>query len=283
MLDALAATRAAADLARELGHEVGEPSVIADKSNLVLKLSPSLVARVAMATSLARVGMAWLRREVDISRFLDARGVGVTRPIDGPFERDGFVISFWHLETLAEAPEPMRAGRELRAAHAALVDYEGALPIWGGFVEARAVLERARGNGMMSAAELAVIDRAWERAERVVDGAKARSVSFQPVHGDAHSGNVLATARGVLWTDWEDAFLGPVEFDLACLRSRADLLGEDRELIDAMTLGYGAALNAELVKDLVIVRNVQVIPWFAVFAERDPSLLERMRLRLSKL
>ena len=237
MSDVDDASAAAHALALERGLDVSSPLVLADRSNLVLALGPSVVARVAMATSLARVGTAWLRREVEVSRFLDARAVGVTRPIDGPFERAGFVISFWERENLRpEAPDPDAAGRVLRSAHLALADYDGALPEWGAFEEARAVLARARGNGMLAPTEIALIDRAWESAERIVLGARARSASFQAVHGDAHIGNVLATDRGVLWTDWEDAYIGPVELDIAALRSRADLFGEDREIIDAIKL-----------------------------------------------
>ena len=36
----------------------------------------------------------------------------------------------------------------------------------------------------------------------------------QPLHGDAHLGNVLG---GPLWNDWEDTCLGPVGWDAACL------------------------------------------------------------------
>lgn len=269
----------AREVARELGLADEEPEVVADRSNLVLRVGP-VIARVAMATSMVRVGMAWLRREVEIARFLAARDVGVTRPIAGPFERRGFVISFWEMERVHGSPDPAAAGRELRRAHEALADYRGELPRWGGFEEARQVM--ARGKARMTPPERKIVDRAWDRAERIVADARGRSASFQAVHGDAHIGNVLATSRGVLWTDWEDAFLGPVEFDLAALRSRAELFGEDRDAIEVMTAAYGE-VNHDLVRDLGLVRNVQVIPWLAVFSERDPDLLPRMRARISKL
>jgi hypothetical protein len=273
----------AEDVARELAKELGladaAPVVVADRSNMVLRVG-AVIARVAMATSMVRIGMAWLRREVEIARFLAVRDVGVTRPIAGPFERSGYVISFWEAENVHASPDPAAAGAELRRAHSALAGYAGDLPLWGGFEEARQVL--ARGQARMTDAERDRMKRAWDRAERIVADAKGRSASFQAVHGDAHIGNVLATDRGVLWTDWEDAFVGPVEFDLACLRSRADLFGEDREAIEAMTAAYGD-YDPDLVRDLGLVRNVQVIPWLAVFAERDPELLPRMRARLARL
>lgn len=83
--------------------------------------------------------------------------------------------------------------------------------------------------------------------------------------------------------DWEDAFLGPVEWDLACMRSRLDLFGEEREAIEAFCSAYDEKLNLELVRDLGLVRNVQVILWVGVFAERDPSRLVRMRQRIERL
>ncbi len=295
--DDITAPRAIAvvrELARELGLSA-EPVVLAERSNLVLRLDPvdapgeSLVARVALATSAVRVGMDWLRREVEVTRFLGARGASVTRPstrIDaGPFERAGLVVSFWELEEIvAEHPEPRAAGAALAGAHRLLARYPtDRLPTWGGFEEARQVLERVRRSSVFDARELSRLDAAWERAERIVESARGRSASFQAVHGDAHIRNVLATARGAVWTDWEDAFVGPVEFDIACLRSRADLFGEDREAIDAMLDAYDQPWDRDLARDLTLVRNVQVIPWLAVFAERQPELLPRMRARLRTL
>lgn len=284
-----AAIAEAQALAEELGLADVRPAVLADRSNLVLRLDPHPVAaRIAMATSTVRVGMAWLRREVEISRLLDARGVAVTRPSAaieaGPFERAGLVISFWELERVLDAPvDPALAGSRLAAAHRALRGAPIELPLWGGWEEARAVLVRARTSGSWTEGERSRIERAWERAERIVESAGARTASLQPVHGDAHLRNVLATARGPVWTDWEDAFVGPVEWDLACLRSRLELFGEERESIEAMTRAYDAPHDAELARELGLARNLQVIPWLAVFAEREPELLPRMRARIERL
>jgi hypothetical protein len=285
-LDAATACTEVRKLAGELGV-VAEPEVIADRSNLVLRLG-TLVARVAMATSTVRVGMEWLQREVELTRFLADRGGLVTQPSSriepGPYERAGLVISFWELEEIvAERADATAAGTALRTLHAELTRYEGRLPVWGSFDEARQVFARARTNPLFERSELALLESAWDRAEGIVESARARTASFQTVHGDAHIGNVMATKRGAVWTDWEDAFIGPVEWDLACLRSKAELFGEETEAIDAMTLAYGTEWNAELARDLGLVRNVQVIVWLAVFAERHPDLVPRMRARVSRL
>ncbi|HVH47147.1 MAG TPA: phosphotransferase [Labilithrix sp.] len=281
-------------LARSLlGERELSVSVIADRSNLVLRLDPHrTVARVAMATSLVRIGMTWLAREVELARFLSARAVNVTRPslrVDpGPHERGGLIISFWELESTVGAgapPSPHEAGAALGAIHSALASYpKDRLPEWGGYEEARQIMGRVTGGSVMTEREVHRLLRAFDRADAVVAGARSRSASFQAVHGDAHIGNVLATTdRGAVWTDFEDAFIGPIEYDLACLRSRADLFGEYREIIDAMTNAYDSPYDRELVDKLGLVRNVQVIPWLAVFAERHPELLPRMRARIERL
>lgn len=247
----------------------------------------AVVARVAMATSMVRVGMAWLRREVELTGLLDREGCEVTRPTTrlpaGPFERDGFVVSFWEEETLVAGDvDPSEAGARLRAVHRTLAACPAAvaLPRWGAVHEAREVHALAAHRGVWAPEEIALLERAWARADVTMAEAEARTASMQPVHGDAHVGNVLSTARGAVWTDFEDAFLGPVEWDLACLRSKAVLFGEQREIIDAVTRAYGT-YDEGLTDALGQVRNLQVVAWLAIFAERQPELLARMRARLA--
>jgi len=263
------------------------PTVLAERSNLVLALEPHpVVARVAMATAQARVGMAWLRREVEVSRFLGP--ALATQPATiiaaGPFEIDELVVSFWQRETLLDALDPREAGAALAACHRALATYpREAVPYLGAWTEAVAVAERARASPHLTGDERDAIMRGMERAARIVEDVPSRSASMQAVHGDAHLGNVLCTSRGTLWTDWEDACLGPIELDLACLRSKAELFGEAREATDAACAAYDVEHDPDLVRDLGLVRNVQVIVWLAVFAERQPELVPRLHARIAKL
>lgn len=274
------------------------PLVVADRSNLVLALEPHpVVARVAMATSAARVGMAWLAREVEVSRFLGPTlSTQPARTIDpGPHEVDGLVVSFWERERLRDRLSPADAGAQLAACHRALARFPGALPFFGAWEEARAVHAAARRSVHLDAHEKDAIARGFDRAERIVADAPARSASMQAIHGDAHLGNVLAVAPGgwsradasgaarTLWTDWEDAFVGPIEYDLCSLRARAVLFGEDREAIDAALAAYDVPHDAALVDALGLVRNVQVIVWLALFAERQPELVPRLRARVAAL
>jgi hypothetical protein len=310
---------------RELGRSC-EPSVLADRSNLVLALdsrSPdgalvtsgehvalsASIARVAMATSASRVGLAWLAREVEVASFLAARGAPSTRPSNelppGPHEREGYVISYWARETLVDTVSPASKGRALAEVHAALRDFSNEsagsaadfstesagsaadfppdrLPRLGAWEEARAMLPGLRASAWLDTESRDRVARAWDRAEHVVAGAEARTASWQAVHGDAHLGNVLATTRGALWTDWEDAFLGPVEWDLATLASRHRLFGEEPTL-PAVLAAYTGPYDAALVDELLEARSLQAIVWLHLFAERDLSLRARVQARVDRL
>lgn len=299
---------------RELGRAC-EPSVLADRSNLVLALDSrstdgalvtsgehvarsASIARVAMATSASRVGLAWLAREVEVASFLAGRGAPSTRPSTelppGPHERHGYVISYWARESLVDDVSPESKGRALADVHAALRDFptESAgsaadfsterLPRLGAWEEARAMLPGLRASAWLDAESRDRVARAWDRAEHAIAGAEARTASWQAVHGDAHLGNVLATTRGALWTDWEDAFLGPVEWDLATLASRHRLFGEEPTL-PAVLAAYGQPYDAALVDELLEARSLQAIVWLHLFAERDLSLRGRVQARVDRL
>lgn len=284
-------TEGAIALTRRLAADLGcasTPRILAERSHLVLALDPHpIAARVAIATSTTRVGLDWLAREVAIARHLDAQGVPVTRPsralAPGPHAIEGLIVSFWELEERTEDCDPAIAGARLAQVHRALVGFDAStLPRWGVMEEARAVLPRACEGGLLEPGEVRHLREAWAHADGILAGSEARTASMQPVHGDAHFGNVFGTTRGPLWTDWEDACVAPVEWDLATLSARNRMFGEESALLGPALAAYGGDADPGLITDLVALRNLQVIPWLVVFAERQPELLERARMRLAK-
>ncbi len=70
-------------------------------------------------------------------------------------------------------------------------------------------------NGGMARA-----DHATPRAVQAHENSQA-----VPLHGDAHPGNLLSTPTGPIWTDFEDAWRGPIDWDLACLELTGRLDG----------------------------------------------------------
>ena len=97
--------------------------------------------------------------------------------------------------------------------HAALRSYPGELPLLAAN-DIRRGLESLDGAGdVLSEPEVARLCAAAEGLRPFMEAPG----DVQPLHGDAHPGNVIATREGLAWIDFEDACLGPVECDLATM------------------------------------------------------------------
>jgi Ser/Thr protein kinase RdoA (MazF antagonist) len=248
--------------------------VLHDGSNLLLHLRPApVVARVAAVVADVRRGPAWQLREVQVAGRLASAGAPVVPPAavvaPGPHIRRHRVITFMaYVEVSAARPDPAAAGRALAACHAALARERLDLPPHALLQEARGLLPRLAGEGLLSTDDAEVIERA---AGRAAAGLSASRLPLRAVHGDAHLGNALPTADGVLWNDWEDAFLGPVEWDLACLVHPARVLGEDRADVAAAMDAYTGPVDPRGLEAALVGRAVQGAVWSALFARERPG------------
>ncbi len=273
-----AALRAACEVARALGLRVDTPRRLRGRSNLLIHLAPAnVVARVATGTAKVRRGDAWFAREVALAGHLARAGAPVVPPCDeippGPHQRDGWIISFWRfVDELAEPVDARAAGRALRECHERLLDFAGPLPECAPLVEGELILQRLTEQRAATPAELEVLQRVRER----VAATFALGLVAQPVHGDATLSNVLATARGPLWNDWEDCFRGPIAWDLAALVSRTRVFGEEPEQSAALLAGYGAELDLELLDRFVEAR----IWWTTLWGLRLLLAGDRSELRV---
>jgi Ser/Thr protein kinase RdoA (MazF antagonist) len=294
------ALHAAVATARELARGVGEAVVLKDGSNLLVHLRPApVVARVATGTAEMRPDGAALAREVAIALTLARAGAPVVPPSGelppGPHRRDGFTLSFWQHVAAADRPlDAYEAGRRLRICHEALAELGGSkggaasaeasappldLPRLGALVEAEAIVERLAADGTLGTADAALLRAVGMRTRDRVEGL---ALPLQPIHGDAHVRNVIDDpVRGPLWNDWEDAFLGPRAWDLACLYAALPPFGtHDPAAAGQAYRGYGAPVHADVLRALVAARRFQLLAWGAALArgrpERRPWVDERI-------
>ena len=227
------ATGAAMSAACDLGLRVESPTVLHDVFSVVVHLEPEpVVARVPVVSTgdpSPQRQTARQQRELDVAAWLHRLGVPVVPPAQGlprqPVRRDGFAMTFWELADLADDHEPYRGvdidwSAEL---HAAIADYPGALPFLAPFNHGLPdMMARLDAVPLLTAADVA---RAREefaalRAVLADNAAFARAfpgVTTQPLQGDCPSHNVIRTNGGIRFSDFEDACLGPVEWDLALL------------------------------------------------------------------
>jgi hypothetical protein len=254
-------TQAAVTVATSLGVPCDDPVVLHDGSNVVVHLRPSpVVARVATLTGLVRPGIeAWFARDAQVARHLAARGVPATRPLGEPVVKDGAVVALWrhepHDPDYAVSPEEMAS--RLFALHEGLADIDAELPVLGLCDDLDRVL-----SSLSEQLPSAVLDSLLAENERL----RAAMAEFpaRPLHGDAHPGNLLATPSGLVWNDFEDAMLGPLGWDLACLVTSGRVDGR------AAVAAYPGEVSPEELAVCVESRRLFGVAWRFVVAGRFP-------------
>jgi aminoglycoside phosphotransferase (APT) family kinase protein len=224
----MSAVAAAVAVARAHGLRVEEPVVLRDRLNVLVHLRPApVVARVAGSIAAVRPGDEWLRRELAVAGQLAAAGAPVVAPSaelpPGPHRHDGRTLSFWsYVPERDEPADPAAAGAALRDVHEGLRGFRGALPVLGHLTEAEALLARLAAE---EAIDPATADALHVRVLELASLLQRLRAPVQPLHGDAHLGNVLNGPAGPLWNDWEDTCLGPVHWDAACLLAPGRVTG----------------------------------------------------------
>jgi hypothetical protein len=226
------AVQAAAAAGRELGLTVTDPEVLYDAFSVVVHLKPSPVAvRVPKVLleplrNLAVMGMRQ-QHELDVTAWLAEQGKPVVPPSPlvprKPVQRDGFSMTFWQYVDHDKSVDHDFVAGTTRAAelHAVLADYPGELPWLTPLIAVPG--ELAKLEAVPGLLEQEDVDRAlaeWKVLEPVLTSragfeAAFPSATIQAIHGDAPSYNLIPTADAVLWSDFEDAALGPLEWDMA--------------------------------------------------------------------
>ncbi|WP_167736050.1 aminoglycoside phosphotransferase family protein [Nocardioides sp. 503] len=242
---------------------VGDPEVIAEGYSVRVRLHPHpVVSRVVTAgQDLRPRPRPWLEREVAVGRFLASRHAHVVAPwIDpGPHTVDGIDVSLW--EWVEHTPSTVSGsdfGVMLGGLHAILATYEAPLPtLVGPLTDIATALERFDDPVLhRAAAELVPLALTWP---------------LRPLHGDAHTGNVLVTPAGPRWTDFEDVCVGPVEWDLASLTLADDAIN-----------AYPGTLDQGRLEDCRDLRRLQILSGLLVGGFTEPALRDSLVAKLQR-
>ena len=245
--------RAAIEVAAANGIEADRCEILQDGSTLVVRLTESLVARVVP-----------LHPEIP--------------PV--PHEHLGYPMNFWRYVTaIADAPQPNDTGRTLWQCHDILRSFPGSLPKLAILSESLAILDERE---LFPAPVRELLRNHLQRSLQVL-----ASFPHQPLHGDAHLGNLMNTTLGLLWTDWEDAFLGPVEWDIASAIWNAQILDEDHALVDQILEGYqvnGGRIDGEALRQSLIARAAVMTVWYPIlYPNPDTGRRAKLERRIAWL
>lgn len=223
--------------------------------------APVLTRVVTVGRVLRGEPRPWMEREVAVSRYLADAGAPVVPPWHdpGPHDADGLEVSLWEWCEPSDAHlAPAEFGRLLKDLHDVLDAYEAELPVLVGPLTDIATALRVSDDRVLH-----------ETAERLVP--LAMSWPRRPLHGDAHTGNVLSTPTGPLWMDFEDVCVGPVEWDLA---SRT-LSTDD---VDA----YPGTLDRSRLEDCRDLRGLQILASLLTDDIQHPDLYADVTASLAR-
>jgi hypothetical protein len=259
---------AATALVSELGLVVGEARIVGNSNKLGLRLIPcDVFARVAFS------GRETFRSEIEIAWGLTEIGSPVAsldrRVEPRVFERDGFAFTVWrHYEQLGIDPSAASYAKALEDLHAGMAQLDVVAPHFSDRVgEAQRLLRSdERTPGLEDTDRELLLETLRSCGSRIY----GRSSREQLLHGEPHLGNVLSTAAGLLFIDFETCCRGPVEFDLAHVPEAVcdAYSGADRELIQE---------SRRLVLAMVAAWRWDIDDRFPSGARTRPALLRALR------
>jgi hypothetical protein len=278
---------AASETAKSHGITPDRCDILQNGNTLVLRLTENLVARIVTDIDGPRQGMAWFSRENAVAQHLASLGAPVI-PMHpqippGPHLHSGYTLNFWQYVHASKAePPPHLIGSTLHQCHATLRTFPQNLPEMAILNEALKLTDSPDKNIFLTHQDTALL------RERILSSLNILAdFPRQALHGDAHPGNLLLTTQGLLWTDWEDTFSGPVEWDLASILWNARILDEDHAHADAILDGYrsaGGTFDPVALHHAFIARAAVMCIWYPIlYPDATPERLMKLHRRLDWL
>jgi hypothetical protein len=239
------AVRATTDLASALNLAVDGARIVCNSNKLGLRLLPcDVFARVGYA------GQEAFESEIEIAQRLAQYQSPVARlearVEPRAYERDGFAVTLWRY--YEQSPDKVSAGdyaKTLQRLHAGMARLEVPVPHFTHRIaEAQRLVGSPERTPRLEDSDRELLATTLESCSRMISG---RSAPEQLLHGEPHPGNLLNTARGVVFIDLEACCRGPVEFDLAHVpksvaerypEADAELIRECRRLVLAMVAAW---------------------------------------------
>lgn len=247
------AVQLAVDVAATRGIHSSNPQLLQESNNVVVWLKPHpVIAKVGVHGDSATV----LDHEYRVATALAHRQAAIAIPrfstIDHPgFAQSGTCVTLWErLETTPGEITPTDAGVSLRQLHRDLAAIQLPLPsIRKNLERAASLLPHDHFLQALTPDDRTFLRRTWAALSQKYDEASPREV---PIHGEPHEGNRILTADGLCWIDFEDACLGPVEWDVSFLPEAAHAAFPDLDpgllhlvtLVDAARRAIFASVQA---------------------------------------
>lgn len=257
----------------------------------LLRLGENAIYQLAAVPVVVRIArsadrLPRVEKELCVARWLATAGVPVVRvyeEIEQPLLVDGHPVTFWYTVTGGDpVPTHVDLARLLAAFHAAR-DCPCDLPSFDPLRNSQSRLADAAGVGPG--------DRDFLRTRCAELNDEFLHLTFAlprgPIHGDAHTRNLLTDHGQVVLLDFESSAVGPREWDLLPTAIGVERYGRPEEQYREFADAYGFDVRAwagypvlreirELTMTTWIMQNIGESPAVAAeFALRVASLRER--------
>ena len=225
-------------------------------------------------------------RELGVSRWLGDEGFPAVRAVDDleqPLMVEGHPVTFWHLiEDAGREATYEELGGVLRDLHALAPPDGLSLPAFDAFGRADLRIESAQG--------IAEDDREFLRKRRRELAELLAGLRFPsgrgPVHGDAHTDNLMVDAKGRLHLiDLENFCVDHPEWDLVVSAHEYDGLGwVSAENYAAFVSAYGRDLREwPGFRVLSAIQEFKMTTWLMQNVAEGPHVVDEVRGRLASL
>jgi hypothetical protein len=261
--------------------------ILQDGHTLVVRLTETLVARVVTDIDGPRQGLDWFERETAVAAHLTLHHAPVI-PLhpDLPataYQHEGYAMNFWQFVTAIETEaNPKEIGSTLYQCHEILRSFSEPLPALAILHETMAILEGSVEKSYFDGATVDLLKRHLQQSIDVLAPLPA-----QALHGDAHMGNLMMTTQGLLWADWEDAFSGTVEWDLASIIWNAKLLDDDQNFVVQVLKSYqeaGGRYDESVLDQCLIARAAVMSAWYPIlYPAPSEERVKKLRQRIEWL
>ena len=265
---------AAASAAAKAGLGVVTPEVLHLGDHTTVRLAPwPIVARIASGTSFD-FSHESLARELAIAGHLASRGAPTVRPTTtpapGPYLEDHCAITLWKFvdgRAVATEADEIAAAVSLQLVHRALADFDVRLPSFTTKVEScETILTNPAEAPKLGRDDRLFLEKLYATLREALNVPRG---TWQPLHGDAHLGNVVIADAGAIWMDLEAACLGPIEWDVVNL--------------PVATWSQFSGIDAALMRLFADVRSLCVGVWCWAEFDRSAATAEAAVYHLGEL
>ena len=264
-------------------REVDLPS---DSAELV-RLGENAIYRLPESSTVVRIARSagyWndVVKEVRVARWLAAHGIPAGTVLDDlpqPLDVDGHPVSFWHLVPGRRGEDSDAPGlaRLLRRIHA--TPPPTGLPSQDVF---------ARVQARIQSAPIRDEDRDFlvDMHARLRD--EVSTLRFKlpkaPVHGDAHTKNLIVGSDGPVLIDFEAFAFGQPEWDLVVFATGARLGWRPMNLYQSFSTAYGFdIMRWDGFDVLEVVQRFKMTTWLMQMVEESPEIARQHYARMHTL